>query len=263
VYAAYDVTGVSDAEPFSIGMLPTRTATPTAPATTTSTASPTSTATATATPTVTVTPRSCGAVADASLEYRPDEFDREGDGPFDVILKLRNTGRQSYAVGVVLVLNTINGASYIDRVDLPLGATWAISGATSAATQAIGDIAPRGEIDVALRIHMLPGWTTSNNATATLRVSIHSAGCTRHASPARATIELAREDDDRHGHAKSITQDTPPSPADAQPPSSATSTASPTLTPVATDVIPSATATPSSAVATVSPTLTATTVASS
>ncbi|MEX2225964.1 MAG: hypothetical protein WEB52_05895 [Dehalococcoidia bacterium] len=228
VLAAYDVTGVSDPEPFGVGSLPTQTSTPAIAATSTASPTATATATSTATATETATPRACGAVADASLEFRPDEIKRDGDGPFDVVLKLRNSGSQSYAVDVVLALDTTKGATYLDRVDLPGGATWAIGGAPGSATLAIGDIAPRGEVSVALRIHMLASWTAAEDLEAKIRVSIHSALCLRHPSLARATITLER-DDDKHGH-HGIAEDAP---LQSDTPDSAdeTSTASATVTP--------------------------------
>jgi len=155
----------------------------------------------------------------------------------------------------VLKLATVKGASYLDRVGLPGGGTWAIDGAAGSTTHAIGDIAPRGEIDVALSIHMLPGWTAANNAESMIRVTIHSAECTRHSSPARATIELALDDE---GNAHRAIEGGPASagaPLDiATPTTSATptatepppvATATPTPTALADAPAPEATATPS------------------
>jgi len=255
VLAAYDVTGVSDPDPFNTGTLPAHTPTATADLPTTSTPTHTVTSTATATPTVTATPRPCASVRDASLEFDPDEFAREGDGPFDVVLALRNNGRQSYAVNVVLALATVKGAAYLDHVDLPGGVTWSINSASASTTHAVGDIAPRGEVDVALRIHMLPAWTAAHNAGSMIRVTIHSAECTRHSSPARATIELDlgnEENAHRAIEGAPASADAPldiatptasTTPTATEPPLVATATSTPTA--LADAPTPEATATPS------------------
>lgn len=201
VLAAYDVTGVSDAEPFTVGSAPAHTPTSTASAEATYTVTPVSTATFTSTPSATATPRACASVADASLEFRPDEVKETGTGPFDVTLTLRNTGRQGYAVDVALALSTVKGATYLDSVDLPGGATWSIDGAPGSTTYPVGDIAPRGEIGVPLRVYMRPNWSSARDARAAIRVTVASAGCARHPSRARATITLESRTGDHDGSA--------------------------------------------------------------
>jgi hypothetical protein len=179
----------------------------------TNTPTPTATLTGTATPqgipSATPTPVGppCAPVRDANLSFQPDEIEREGDGPFDATLTLRNTGSHAAALGVVLALSVTDGAKYIDRVTLPGGADWYVSGGSGSTTLPISDIAPGGSLTLAFEVYMKAKWLSSDDPEAVIRLSIASAACTlRGGARDSASIELERdrehddEDDHRGGH---------------------------------------------------------------
>lgn len=172
----------------------------------TDTPTPTATFTDTATPPVapsaTPTPVGppCAPVRDANLSFHREEVELEGDGPFDATFTLRNTGSHATAIGVVIGLYAEHGAKYIDRVALPGGGDWYVSGGASSTSLAIGDIAPGSSVTLTFGVYMRSKWLTSDDAGATIKVSIESAACTRRGGAhASAAIELERDDDHHDG----------------------------------------------------------------
>lgn len=146
-------------------------------------------------PTATATPTAvpCGDDSDASLAFVPEQIGLKGAGPFTATMRVKNSGKSTAALDVVLGLQTGDGAGYLQRVDFGSGQAWLIGGLAGATLYNAGTIAPGATSAIPITIGMTPAWQAARGDTAAkIRVKVTSARCVKESSESRLTIDLSR-----------------------------------------------------------------------
>ena len=208
---------------------------PTATLASTTTPGTTLTPARTLTPAITRTPEPtaspCTGGSLDSLHFQGD-VSLTGAGPFQAQLVISNDGPET-AHAVLLGFATLEGWSYLSRVDFGNTQYWLIDGQPGATLYSVGDLPPGAQTTIILNVTMSSDWASAaSGADAVLGAGVTDFICPD-AEGAVASITLIHQRGD----------------ATETPEPSATSTAKPSSTPTDTETpVPSQTAAPTQTV---------------